>query len=143
MQYGPGITGGVVQDPYHMVNAGGNQITNGSKGSRASHLLPIQFAKEHIMKIEEDMKKMHERHVKLMREMDENYKLIEQETQEYYIEFLQKWKEVAKQKIQQYRKTTEELTKEKEKIMKDREAQIQLLNEQKTKLLKEKADILK
>lgn len=31
-----------------------------------------------------------------MREMDENYKLIEQETQEYYIEFLQKWKEVAK-----------------------------------------------
>ena len=48
--------------------------------SRESHLLPIQFAKEHIMKIEEDMKKMHDRHVKLMREMDENYKLIEQET---------------------------------------------------------------
>ena len=29
------------------------------------------------MKIEEDMKKMHDRHVKLMREMDSNYKLIE------------------------------------------------------------------
>ena len=42
---------------------------------------------------------MHERHVKLMREMDENYKLIESETQEYYLEFLQKWKEVAKSKI--------------------------------------------
>lgn len=38
--------------------------------SRESHLLPIQFAKEHIIKIEDDMKKMHERHVKLMREMD-------------------------------------------------------------------------
>ena len=84
--------------------------------SRGSHLMPIQFAKEHIIKLEEDMKKMHERHVKLMREMDENYKLIEQETQEYYIEFLQKWKEVAKQKIQQYRKTTETLALEKEKI---------------------------
>ena len=48
--------------------------------SRESHLLPIQFAKEHIIKIEEDMKKMHERHVKLMREMDQNYKLIEEET---------------------------------------------------------------
>jgi hypothetical protein len=65
--------------------------------------MPIQFAKEHINKIEEDMKKMHERHVRLMREMDENYRLIEQETQEYYIEFLSKWKEVAKQKINQYR----------------------------------------
>lgn len=50
--------------------------------------MPIKFAKEHIIKIEEDMKKMHERHVRLMREMDENYKMIEQETQEYYIEFL-------------------------------------------------------
>ena len=48
-----------------------------SQQNRASHLMPIQFAKEHIIKIEEDMKKMHERHVRLMREMDENYKLIE------------------------------------------------------------------
>ena len=78
----------------------GVQVSYGSNGDpRGSHLLPIQFAKDHIMKIEEDMKKMHERHVKLMREMDENYKLIEQETQEYYMEFLKKWKEVAKEKI--------------------------------------------
>ena len=46
--------------------------------------------------------------------MDENYKLIEQETQEYYIEFLQKWKEVAKNKITQYRKAIETLASEKE-----------------------------
>ena len=75
------------------------------------------------------MKKMHERHVRLMREMDENYKLIEQETQEYYIEFLQKWKEVAKQKIQQHRKTTEALALEKEKMTTERDAQVALLNE--------------
>lgn len=80
-QYGGGYTG----------------IYGANSGSqRESHLLPIQFAKEHIIKIEEDMKKMHDRHVRLMREMDENYKLIEKETQEYYIEFLGKWKEVAK-----------------------------------------------
>ena len=53
------------------------------------------------------MKKMHERHVKLMREMDNNYKMIEQETQDYYIDFLQKWREVAKSKITQYRKQSE------------------------------------
>lgn len=62
------------------------------------------------------MRRMHERHVKLMREMDENYKLIEKETQEYYIEFLQKWKEVAKSKISQYRKAIDQLCQEKEQI---------------------------
>ena len=67
------------------------------------------------------MKKMHVRHVRLMREMDENYKLIEKETQEYYIEFLGKWKEVAKSKIQQYRKNTENLALEKDKMQKDKD----------------------
>ena len=47
---------------------------------------------------------MHERHVNLMREMDTNYKLIEEETQAYYIEFLQKWRELAKSKISQYKR---------------------------------------
>ena len=78
---------------YNNVNRSNNAQYNdpssiGPGQARSSHLMPIQFAKEHIIKIEEDMKKMHERHVKLMREMDENYKLIEKETQEYYIEFL-------------------------------------------------------
>lgn len=68
------------------------------------NMVPIEFAKAHIAKIEEDMKHMHERHVKLMREMDSNYKMIEKETQEYYVEFLQKWREVAKNKITQYRR---------------------------------------
>lgn len=50
------------------------------------------------------MTTMHERHVNLMREMDTNYKLIEEETQAYYIEFLQKWRELAKSKISQYKR---------------------------------------
>lgn len=102
---------------------------NSQTQGRGSHLMPIQFAKEHIIKIEEDMKKMHERHVRLMREMDENYKLIEKETQEYYIEFLQKWKEVAKQKIKQYRINTEQLALEKERVTKEKDQQIEGLNQ--------------
>ena len=51
-------------------------------------MLPIKFAKEHIVKIEADMQKMKQRFVKLMREMDQNSKLIEEETKEYYVEFL-------------------------------------------------------
>jgi len=52
-----------------------DEFTNG--GMAGKELVPVEFAKAHIMKIEEDMKKMHERHVKLMREMDTNYKMIE------------------------------------------------------------------
>jgi hypothetical protein len=114
----------------------------GNGQSRGSHLMPIEFAKEHIIKIEEDMKKMHERHVKLMREMDQNYKRIEEETQEYYIEFLRKWKEVAKQRILQYRKNTESLSQEKERIEKEKNAEIESLVMQRNKLLKEKKEIL-
>ena len=49
-------------------------------GESIQNLVPIEFAKAHIAKIEQDMENMHERHVKLMREMDENYKMIEKET---------------------------------------------------------------
>ena len=42
------------------------------------------------------MQKMKGRFVKLMREMDSNSKMIEEETKEYFIEFFKKWREVAK-----------------------------------------------
>jgi hypothetical protein len=60
------------------------------------------------------MKRMHERHVKLMKEMDSNYSAIEQETQEYFLEFLSKWKEITTSKIAQYKKATEAIANEKE-----------------------------
>jgi hypothetical protein len=80
-------------------------------------LIPMEFAKRHIIKMEEDMKIMHERHVKLMREMDENYTMIEQETQDYYLEFLQKWKDAAKAKIHRYKVQYEELLTEKTQLV--------------------------
>ena len=54
----------------------------GKKGHQNSlkELVAVEFAKALKLKIEEDMKNIHERHVKLMREMDQNYKMIEQET---------------------------------------------------------------
>ena len=87
----------------------------------------VEFAKKHMQKIEEDMHRMHERHERLTREMDENYKLIEQEAQDYYIEFLQKWKEVAKSKISQYRKAVDNLAQEKEQIQRSKDDEIQQL----------------
>ena len=76
------------------------------------------------------MKTMHERHVNLMREMDTNYKLIEQETQDYYIEFLQKWRELAKNKISQYRRQSEHLIQENQQLQKDHKIELTQLKDQ-------------
>ena len=62
---------------------------------------------------------MHDRHVKLMEEMDENYKMIEQETQEYYVDFLNKLKEVAKNKVAIYRKAVDSLNKQMNELRQD------------------------
>ena len=43
-------------------------------------MIPVEFAKQHIRKIEEDMQKLHERHVKLIREIDEKQDLALQES---------------------------------------------------------------
>ena len=98
-------------------------------GPSGRKFVPVEFAKQHILKVEEDMKKLHDRHIKLMREMDENYNLIEQETQDYYIEFLSKWKELARSKIANYRQQCEVLISEKVQIVKNKDLQIENLNE--------------
>jgi hypothetical protein len=108
------------------------------KVNSLKELMAVEFAKAHKLKIEEDMKVIHERHVKLMREMDLNYKMIEQETQDYYIEFLQKWREVAKSKITQYRKQSEQLQAEKETILKDKNAEVEQYREQLDEMLRAK-----
>ena len=100
--------------------------------------MPIEFAKAHIGRIEEDMKRMHERHVNLMREMDTNYKLIEEETQEYYIEFLQKWRELAKNKISQYRRQSEQLLQENQVLQKEKQNEVSALKDQLQAALHEK-----
>ena len=73
------------------------------------------------------MRKMHERHVRLMREMDENYRLMEQETQEYYVEFFNKWKEEARSKIMQYRRVIESLVIQKEEVEREKSEAVEAL----------------
>ena len=72
------------------------------------------------------MENLHERHVVLLREMDSHYKMIEKETQEYYVEFLLKWRENAKNKITQYRRQSEQLSVDREQLQKEK---VQLENE--------------
>ena len=48
------------------------------------------LAKSQIKKIEDEMKKMHQKHCQLLKDMDSNYAAIEQETHQRYIEFINK-----------------------------------------------------
>jgi len=59
---------------------GDDELSSFEGSPEQDNLVPLDFAKAHINRIENDMKHMHERHVNLMREMDTNYKMIEQET---------------------------------------------------------------
>jgi len=85
--------------------------------------------------MEEDMKKMHERHVTLMKAMDENYKLIEEETQDHFTEFLDKWKKLAKNKIDQYKAAFNTLKAEKEDIQTRLQTVVTELTERNRKLV--------
>ena len=103
-------------------------------------VVPLEFARQHIQRIEQDMKQMHERHVSLMREMDTNYKLIEQETQDYYVEFLQKWRELARSKISQYKRQSESLLQENQLLQRQFQAQEQQLREEVNQALRDKVE---
>ena len=61
--------------------------------------------------MESDKYTMSERYRKLMKDVDENYKLIEQETQEHFIDFLDKWKAVARNKIEPTRRMNKTIAK--------------------------------
>ena len=53
-------------------------------------LKAADLAKSQIKKIEDEMKKMHQKHCQLLKDMDNNYAAIEQETHQRYIEFINK-----------------------------------------------------
>jgi hypothetical protein len=73
------------------------------------------------LKVEDDLKKIHDRHVKLMREMDENYQLVEQQSNGYYAEFMGRWREAVKEKVRMYKVEIEGLVREKDDAKRERE----------------------
>lgn len=81
-----------------------------------TQFVPISVAREQIRRMEDDMRRTHKHYLELMDAVDENYKQIEEEAQEHFEEFLSRWKEVAREKIGQYRTAFEGVKAEKEEI---------------------------
>eukprot|EP00357_Protocruzia_adherens_P031643 CAMPEP_0115011372 /NCGR_PEP_ID=MMETSP0216-20121206/23944_1 /TAXON_ID=223996 /ORGANISM="Protocruzia adherens, Strain Boccale" /LENGTH=1261 /DNA_ID=CAMNT_0002379909 /DNA_START=35 /DNA_END=3820 /DNA_ORIENTATION=+ len=71
---------------------------------REAQFIPAQLAKSHIRKMESDMRSMHQKHVKILNDIDGKYRTIEKETQDYYVVFLDKWRGMAKEKVIQYKR---------------------------------------
>ena len=54
------------------------------------------------------MKMIGDRHSRLVGDLEKNYKTLENETEQYYSDILEKWKEVVKEKILRYRRNYED-----------------------------------
>lgn len=87
----------------------GSQASSQGRGGGIGDdkMVPLKFAKEQIKYVEMDMKKMHDKHSKLLKDMEENYKMIEEECSHYYLEFLDRWRAFTKEKILLYKKGLE------------------------------------
>ena len=112
------------------------------KERRESSFIPAELARSQIKKIESEMKKMHRKHCDLLRDMDENYATIERETHQRYIEFINKWKDQLKRKVEQYRKVIENLNLELTESREYAESNINGLQDKVNKLLQEKKELL-
>ena len=88
------------------------------------------------------MKIRSERNVKLIKEVDENYKIIEEEKKEHFRELLDKWKKLAKNKIDQYKVALSSLKAEKEDMQKRAQSTITDLQEKNKKLINDYEKLL-
>jgi len=105
--------------------------------------VPVEVARKQIHSIEEDMRQMRKRHLKLVKEMDENYKLIEVETQEHFSDFLEKWKSLAKNRINQYRSAFLTMKQEKDDMEIQHSTSIEELEAKNKKLVDDYESLLK
>ena len=88
------------------------------------------------------MKNMQERNLKLMKEMDDNYKMIEEEAQDHFRDFLEKWKGLAKDKIDRYKAAFTTLKSDKEDIQTRLQAVVHGIQERNQKLIDDYGKLL-
>lgn len=104
--------------------------------------VPLSLALKHVRRMEEDMKKMHEQHKSLLIEIDNCYAGIEQETHNKYREFIEKWKEQMKNKVEKYKTASKQLKNQNETYRSQASGNIDTLREKVNSLTAEKNELL-
>lgn len=95
----------------------------------------VKYAKDYIRKMEEDIKSLHNRHVRLMKEMEESYKHLEKDNEDKQLK-----NEENLQRIKNYRVAIKELIKQTEELNQEKEEAVKNLKEHIENLEKEKAE---
>ena len=109
---------------------------------RQDSFLSADVAKTQIKKMEKEMHKMQQKHYSLIKEMDQNYASIEREMHDRYIEFLSKWKNQVRTRVNQYKSALDAALSEKNALREDAENTISSLQEKVSKLTKEQNGLL-
>ena len=92
--------------------------------------------------MEEDLQELHEKNKCLLREMDASSKIMESESQDQFIEILNRWKEIAKNKIGQYKTALSESKQEKDGIEENNRIQINELSSKQFNLMTDYNNLL-
>jgi len=104
-----------MEDQIHIVNSDENESQmNDLESKRDCVYEALEYARGQIKNFDEEMKMIGKKHSTLVGEFEKNYKTIENETEQYYNEILEKWKEVVREKISRYRSNYEVMIQEQE-----------------------------
>lgn len=72
------------------------------------------------------MKNVSEKHSKLITDLETNYRNLENETEQYYNEILEKWKEVIKEKVFKYKQQYDSILIDKNQTLEEMQMAIQV-----------------
>jgi len=101
----------------------------------------LEYARGQIRNFDEEMKMIGKKHSSLVGEFEKNYKTIENETEQYYNEILEKWKEVVREKILRYRSNYEGMIQEQEHEVDQLKEVIAKVEEQNAELTKRNEEL--
>jgi RNA processing factor Prp31 len=73
------------------------------------------------------MRHVSDKHSKLISDLENNYRSLETETEQYYNDILEKWKEVIKEKVYKYKQQYEAILIDKNQTLEELQIAIQVL----------------
>eukprot|EP00742_Colponemidia_sp_Colp-10_P004447 GILJ01004747.1.p1 GENE.GILJ01004747.1~~GILJ01004747.1.p1 ORF type:complete len:1501 (-),score=367.80 GILJ01004747.1:144-4646(-) len=121
---------------------GDNVVEAQSVKTNEAAFIPAELARQQIRQIVAEMDRMRESHLEIIDEIERNYQIVEEQTQSYYMDFLEKWKLKAKDQISEYKKILKDVSSDASDFKQTATANIASLEAKNATLLHEKQELL-
>eukprot|EP00743_Colponemidia_sp_Colp-15_P007120 GILK01007681.1.p1 GENE.GILK01007681.1~~GILK01007681.1.p1 ORF type:complete len:1501 (+),score=449.51 GILK01007681.1:100-4602(+) len=121
---------------------GDNVVEAQSVKANEAAFIPAELARQQIRQIVSEMDRMRQSHLEIIDEIERNYQIVEEETQTYYMDFLEKWKLKAKDQINEYKKILKDVSSDASDFKETATANIASLESKNATLLHEKQELL-